>query len=176
VSPPALLAAVVALFVTHSDARAHRLNAQAFLLPDKRVQVESWFSTGEVPRGASVEVLDQKQQLLTSGQLNDKGIFVFSYAKPEPLTVVVAAGAGHRAEVSITSQELAQAARSQPKGDSMGASRTAATSSEAIPIGVHDSGVPIKDMLIGVSFLLALAAFVLSWRNARKLKNLKSGG
>jgi hypothetical protein len=40
------------------------------------------------------------------------------------------------------------------------------------PLAERDSGIPVKDVLIGVSFLLAVAAFALSLRNAKKLRAL----
>jgi hypothetical protein len=46
----------------------------------------------------------------------------------------------------------------------------------AVPIGVHDADVPVKDMVVGISFLLALGAFLLSLRNARRLKKLEISG
>ncbi len=39
-------------------------------------------------------------------------------------------------------------------------------------VAERDSGVPVKDVLVGVGFLLAVAAFLLSLRNAQKLRAL----
>ena len=171
--PPALLFLILTMLLSVGKAQAHRLNAQAFLLPNKQVQIEGWFSTGEPAKGAKVEIRRETNESLASGRLDDQGVFIFSYAEAEPLTIVVAAGGGHRAQLSISAQELAQAGRSsETRGQ-------ASLSKEGDPPGpirlaAHDSDTPIRDILIGASFLLAVAAFALSMRNARKLREGKS--
>jgi hypothetical protein len=172
-SPPALLFVVLATLLDVGTAQAHRLNAQAFLLPNKQVQIEAWFSTGEAAKGATVEVRNNAQQLVSSGQLNADGIYVFPFTAPETLTVSVAAGGGHRAQLSITAEQLA-AANSGAATGTPDASNGPSRRSEPIAISAHDPDMPIKDILIGAGFLLALAAFVLSLRNAKKLRDLKS--
>ena len=172
-SPPALLFVVLVTLLDVGAAQAHRLNAQAFLLPNKQVQIEAWFSTGEAAKGAIVEVRNAAQQLVSSGQLNGDGIYVFSFTAPETLVVSVAAGGGHRAQLSITADQLA-AANSGASTGTPDASGGPPRRSDPIAIGAHDPAMPIKDILIGAGFLLALAAFVLSLRNAKKLRDLKS--
>jgi nickel transport protein len=143
------------------------LEAEYRILPGNRVQVESWFdSTGDSPKGAKVEVFDAGQQLLTAGRLDDQGVFVFSFAQAESMTVVVSAGAGHRKELTIPRADLLRALTGQPAADT--ASPSAAT--EETPRADRSSRVSAKDILVGVSFLLALAAFILSVRNARQLR------
>src|SRR5438445_13021724 len=93
---PALLPALLATFLAAPNAHAHRLDAQIFVLPDQRIQVESWFSSGDAAKGAKVQVFGAQEQLLTEGQLNEQGVFVFSYGDVAPQTVVISAGAGHR--------------------------------------------------------------------------------
>jgi len=154
-------------------AQAHRLNGQAFLLPNKQIQIEGWFSTGEAAKGAKVEVRNAAQQLISSGHLNGDGVYVFSFTAPEPFTVDIAAGGGHRAQLSITADQLA-AADSGTSTRTQESSDGSPSRSSPIAIGSHDPDLPIKDILIGAGFLLALAAFILSLRNARKLRNLKS--
>jgi len=168
---PALPAALLLAFLLPGSALAHRLNAQAFVLPKQRVQIESWFSSGEPARGARVEVFRPGRQIVASGQMNDQGVFVFDYAMAEPLTVVISAGAGHRAEVGVTREELSHP-REQPDKGSAPASPDSVA--EPIPLARREADIPIKDVLIGVGFLLALAAFLLSLRNARKLRELRS--
>src|SRR5437899_955305 len=104
----AFLAALV-MALAASAARAHRLDAQLFVLPNRRIQVESWFSDGDAASGANVQVFGPQEQLLTEGQLNEQGVFVFSYGAVTPHTVVISAGAGHRKAVSISARALDQA-------------------------------------------------------------------
>jgi hypothetical protein len=142
-----LLASVVALIVAN-PVHAHRLDAQADLLPDHKIRVQSWFSNGDVPHGARVEVYGAAGQLLSEGQLDDKGEFIFSFDRPEEFRIVVSAGEGHRKEITV---------------------------SPLIPLADRHSGDTFKDVLVGLSFVMALAALVLSVRNARHLRTNHRG-
>jgi hypothetical protein len=127
-----------------APAQAHRLDAQVFVLPDKKIRVESWFSNGDVPHGALVHVYGAQNQLLYEGTLDEKGNWVFSYDRMEPMRIVVSVP-GHRKELPLDASGVPQ----------------------------HDIAFPIKDVMVGIGFLLALAAFVLSVRNARRLRALE---
>jgi nickel transport protein len=162
------LLGLLALLLAPRPARAHRLEAECHVLPDHKVQVEAWFDLGGVPKGAEVRVLRAGGQVLTEGRLDSQGLFIFPYAEAEPLKVVVSAGEGHRREVEIPAEDLQQANPDQPPPEAVGEKPTL-----AVPLSDHTSRVSIKDMLIGVGFLLALAAFVLSLRNARQLRELR---
>src|SRR5262249_47731665 len=124
----------------------------------RTIQVESWFTGGEAAKGAKVQVFGAQEQLLTEGQLDGQGIFLFSYGEIPPHTVVISAGAGHRRVLSIAAEAL---------------ERTTEAPLAPVPLAERDSGSTVKDVLVGVGFLLALAAFVLSLRNARKLRALE---
>lgn len=153
-----------------SLARAHRLDAEYVVLPGHKVQVECWFETGDSPRAAKVQVFRAGGQLLAEGQLNDQGLFIFSFQDVEPLTVVVNAGAGHRKELRIPATRLTSIMA--PNGQEVGVGKDAADSSAPVPRVDRSSPGSIKDVLVGVGFLLALAAFVLSLRNARRVREL----
>lgn len=156
---PGLLSLALGLNVPN-EARAHRLVVETNVLGGCRVQIDGWFDqvSGAVPaQGGEVEVYRQDGKLLTRGTLDDQGIFLFSFA--EPLRIVVSAGPDHRKEFVIDAALLAQA----PAGN-----RT-----EPVPVPVdRSSRVSIKDVLVGLGFLLGLAAFVISLRNAKKLRDL----
>jgi cobalt/nickel transport system permease protein len=176
VRPPALLLAVLGTLLTAGPARAHRLEAEAKVLPGGQVRVESWFDlTGESPKGAKVQVLRPDGTTLTKGELDDQGMFVFRYDRPEALRVVVSAGAGHRKELVIPRAELERAATgSKGAGDGQPVHPAAAGPPGATPVSSADrsSRVTVKDVLVGVGFVLAAAAFLLSLRNARRLREL----
>jgi hypothetical protein len=126
------------------------------VLPGRKVRVEAWFETGDAPYGAKVRVYRADGALLfpEPGQLDNEGAYVFPYEKAERLKVVISAGEGHRKILTIPAAEL-----SVPT--------TAETS------GRERAGeFPLKDLLLGITLLLALAAFVLSLRNARRLRDL----
>jgi hypothetical protein len=139
---------VGALLLSAGPARAHRLEAQVEVdRARKQVKVESWFETGDSPRQATVKVFRPDGALLAEGPLDEKGEFVFGYEDPEDLRVVIDAPGGHRAELTLSAARLGKAS-------------TATNPSRA------------RDLLVGVAFLLALGAFVLSLRNARQLRRL----
>jgi nickel transport protein len=200
------LLALLALLLAGGEARAHRLKADCFVRPGWRIQVESWFETGDSPRSARVQVFRPDGQLLTEGRLNSDGIFVFAFTEVESLRVVVSAGDGHRAETTVPAATLARyavcsaVACLSPEPTSVLCvpavlplpGSTAAGPPAAVvkrnpppeeggsspfspegPLADRSSPFPFKDVLIGVGFLLAVAAFVLSWRNAQELRHLR---
>jgi hypothetical protein len=166
---PVVLSTFLAAFVSTRAAHAHRLDAQLFLLPNRTIQVESWFTSGEAAKGAKVQVFDAHERLLSEGQLNGQGIFLFSYGDTPPHTVVVLAGAGHRRVLSIDDGALE---RAMPETMIAADRPTTETPPVPVPLAQRDARSTVKDVLVGVGFLLALAAFVLSLRNAQKLRAL----
>ena len=177
------LLALVALACIAGRARAHRLDAQCFVLPGWRVQVESWYETGEPPRGARVDVIRADGRLLTSGKLDKDGVFVFSFEEVETLKVVVTS-VGHRAEASVSAEALARltictcgaglapepppflaAALLSPALKTRYPSEESDRASE--PILHHDSSFPLIGMLAGVGILLAVALGFRLWSSRR---------
>ncbi len=144
---------IVALLAGAGTARAHNLNGEYRVLPGKTVRVESWFETGEAPKSAQVQVIRANGEVLAQGGLSSQGMFVFRYEEPEALDVVIDAR-DHRKKLAIAAGELAPAE---------GAEKAPAPVERA-------SSVAAKDVLLGATFLLALAAFALSRKNARRLK------
>ncbi len=164
---PLSLTFTLILFVA-DEASAHLLKAEFRVLPGRRVQVESWFDiTGDAPKGAKVEVFRADGQSLAQGTLDRNGIYVFAYEKAEPLRVVVTAGPQHAAELSIPEARLAEGDTLEPPAEP--------APTAPVPMVDRTSSVTVKDVMVGVAFLLALAAFVLSVRNARQLRDLKRG-
>jgi hypothetical protein len=166
-TPPAIALATAVFLCLGPEARAHRLEASYRVLPGGKVQIESWYDvTGESPEDAKVQVYGADGRLMTEGATDEKGLFTFNYAQPEALRVIVSAGAGHRKELTIPEVQLT-------------ASTTVGTAAplEAdprTPFADRTARTSVKDVLIGVGFLLALAAFVLGVRNARELRRLKA--
>ena len=138
-------------------ARAHRLKAACQFLPGRMVRVETWFDNGDTPRKGEVEVLRPDGEPLAKGRLSSQGLFLFDALDEQALQVVVEAGEGHRAEVAIKPGEVIVAQVTQPAAPS------------------HAEPFPIKDVLIGVAFLMAATAFFLSLRNARRIRELRGG-
>lgn len=144
-------ACLLALFVYPASGWAHRLEGDAQAKKIQKVKIESWFDLGGVPSGAKVQVFRKSDsQLLLERPLDENGRLTF-YADWEPLHIVISAGDGHEKELDI-----------QPEMDV----------SSPLPAADRSSRIEIKDILVGIGFLLALAAFVLSVRNHRRISGL----
>jgi hypothetical protein len=151
--PSLVLGAWFLGFGSWNAAWAHRLEAEAKTKKVQKVKIESWFDLGGVPAGARVQVLRKiDDQLLLERTLDENGRFTF-YADNEPLRVLISAGDGHQKEIEI-----------QPEADV----------TSPLPAVDRSPRVGIKDVLVGISLLLALAAFLLSVRNNRRLSSLGS--
>src|SRR5262245_23532966 len=96
---PAFWLVLFAALLAAGDAKAHRLDAQAFLLPGHRLQVEGWYSSGEPAKGATVEIYRPNGQLMADGKLNEDGIFTCLLKEQEALRIIVSAKGGHRKEL-----------------------------------------------------------------------------
>lgn len=167
----ALVSSLLTVLLAAGEARAHRLDAQVFVLPNRQIQIESWFSNGDAAKGAKVRVFGPQEQLIAEGQLNEQGVFVFPSGDADQIKVVISAGAGHRKELSISARALTPAADAT-ENENGSPVRAHDVSPAPVPLAERESGFPIKDVLIGVGFLMAAAAFILSLRNARKLRTI----
>jgi cobalt/nickel transport system permease protein len=159
---PALLLALVSLLLTTTPAWAHKLDAEYHILPDGRIQIESWFETGDSPTNARVQVFLPGDKQLTEGKLDKDGKFIFQADRTEVLRVIVNAGAGHRKELIIpkgkkNDQEFAD---ETDTGENLRGNKRAFT-------------IPYKEVMVGVGFLLATAAFAMSLRNAHTLQKIQ---
>jgi cobalt/nickel transport system permease protein len=162
-----LLAVAAGLLVPAGRAQAHALEAECEVLPGNKVRVSAWYSARPhsfPAQEARVRVLGPGDRVLREGQTDEKGQFVFRYERQEPLTVEVYQE-GHRKVVALFGAQPSPSAAESDAG-------TAPVVGSAA--GPHEEPV-LKDVLIGVGFLLALAAFVLSVRNARHLRALAGG-
>jgi hypothetical protein len=166
------LLAVAVVLAGVGPAAAHRLNAEYRVLPAKQVRVEAWFDiTGDAPVGAIVQVFAADRRVVAEGKMDDKGTYLFSFDRAEPLTVVISAGLGHGKELTIPAAELAQAGADTTPSPAGGSPTPGPTPDS--PRTDHQGPLPVKDVLLGVAFLLAVAAFFLSLRNAREVRRLR---
>jgi ABC-type Co2+ transport system permease subunit len=178
VSEHCWLLAVGLLGLGAAPARAHVLHVECQLLANQQVQVSCWYSARpqSVPaRQARVRVWRQAdQQLLWEGQTDDQGLAVFPYPRVEPL-VVEAYQAGHRAQVILFAEDRGTKASpvspsSPAEGPPPAAAPPAAAPAQTWSSWQQQEQPLWRDLLLGVSFLLALAAFVLSVRTAQRLR------
>jgi len=160
-----------------AQAQAHRLEADYRVLPGHKIAVETWFDlTGESPVGARVSVYHQAGgAVLAEGNLDDKGLFVFSYSQSEPLRIVVAAAGGHRKELEIPAAELTvgSAGVTEARRDTPSSPSSQDGDEASKPFADRSTKVSVKDVLLGLAFLLAVAALGLALGNARQLRELR---
>jgi hypothetical protein len=172
----------MALVIPAECARAHRLIVNCQVLRGQKVQVVSLYSDpfrSFPARGADVRVVRPDQQILARGTTDENGEFSFSYHNIEPLLVRVSQ-LDHEAEVTIPAQALKIESAGAANQDTTSGTKNGGQPDRTAPPVVSSANSStregIKDVLIGVSFLLALAAFVLSLRNARRLREMKNKG
>jgi hypothetical protein len=144
-----MLVVLPALLFVAGEARAHKLEVKCKVLPDRQVQVSARYRV--IPRSipaqdAEVRVFRRDGTTLVEGKTDDHGLFVFSWEDEEPLRVEVYQE-GHVGKARVGSGP-------EPEEES-------------------DWTQQIKDVLIGIALLLALAALGLGLRNARQLRELK---
>jgi hypothetical protein len=104
-----LLAAVV-LALTAGPVLAHAVGLSCKLL-EKTVHVEAYFSDDTPASDALIVVKNEREEIVTQGKTDDKGVWNFDRPAPGRYVVSVDAGAGHRAKETLTVPELAGAAR-----------------------------------------------------------------
>src|SRR5262245_59045835 len=178
---------------------AHELEVGCKVLPQRRVAVEAWFDTKQPARNARVKVTRANNDVVANGRLDDQGRWGFSFRVPEQLLIVVSDGAGHRAETDLLPRELQASYRESlacavvsglsPESVLMGISRLAdhlepstnaggspmpekafVPETSSTPSGVdRPAKSTLREVFTGLAFLLALAAFLMSLRNARRL-------
>jgi cobalt/nickel transport system permease protein len=174
-SSPALVLAALTLLFAASPVRAHRPCADYTVRADQQVQIDGWFDPGDTPmKGAKVQVFRPGQHLVAEGQMDDNGTFVFRFAEAESLEVIVNAGAGHRTSLAIPREKLVETIDSEPRPREQHSDRSLTVAARERE---HQEAwrEQIKNALIGVSFLLSVAAFFLSWRTSRRIRRSEKG-
>ena len=149
--PMQALLALLSLLALGGPALAHALEVSYTVdVAAKRVTVKGFYETGDAPEMATARVLREGGTLLAEGPLDNQGHFEFSYEKAEPLSVHLRAPGGHRAVALIKASELEAPA----------------------PASAPARGTRLRDLLLGLGLVLALASFVMSWRNSQRLQRL----
>ena len=141
-----------------ASASAHRMKAEARIdIQRQEVTIESWYETGDTPTNATARVTQSDGGVLAEGPTDSQGMFRFRFEKAEPLRVEITAPGGHRAIVRVTAKQLGGVELVESSGGHTHEER----------------GTRWSDLLVGVSFILAAAAFLLGLRNARALRQLR---
>ncbi len=150
--------ALMVLLLLPLPVRAHGFEAQASIDTSTRtIVLECWYETGETPRAATYVVQRADGSTLTTGKCDAEGKATFTYEKVEDLAVTLTAS-GHRTRLDLPAAKLAPQAAG-----------TVIETTRGQPLREF-----LRDLVSGLAFLLALAAFLLGWRNSRRLRELAS--
>lgn len=84
---------------------AHKVHIYAWV-EGERVFTESFFSDGKRAAHFQIQVLDEQDNRLLSGETDSKGVFTFTLPEKKDLKIVVFAPAGHRAEYKLSAAEI----------------------------------------------------------------------
>ncbi len=185
---PCLL--MFAFLATPAKALAHDLKANHTVVPGHKILVYCWYNSITGPsaaRGAEVEVTRQGRDPI-KGMTDDKGLFTFGYDKAEEMTITVQQG-DHRNRPPdiVLAEELERGETADSSkgsvngsdggvGSAEGSASNDDTSDAAARLqkSAEDSSRQlVKDLLLGVSLIFAAAAFIMSLRNARHLREIR---
>ncbi|MBT8356490.1 MAG: hypothetical protein KJO61_01850 [Deltaproteobacteria bacterium] len=92
---------------------AHKVMVFAWTDGDT-VFTQSKFSGGKKVKGQKITVYDSKEKILLEGKTDDQGEFSFNIPVRTTLKIVLYAGAGHRAEWTVTREEIEEMTGEKP--------------------------------------------------------------
>jgi len=94
------------IIVINMSTFAHKVNIFAYVEGD-RIYTESYFNDGKKCIDSKIEVFDNQGNKLLEGLTNQEGVFSFEIPQKDgELKIVLNASMGHRAEYTITADEL----------------------------------------------------------------------
>jgi hypothetical protein len=175
-----MAACLPAILPLGGDALAHDLKANHAVLPDHRVLVYCWYNFGTGPiaaRHAEVEIQRPGREAIR-GTTDEKGEFTFAYDKIEEMAIVVRTPGhvNHPPDViSVSELEHGGSGEANDTPDESTDKKPDATAaSERLHKSAEQSSLQlVKDLVLGVCAIFAVAAFVLSLRNARQLREIQ---
>jgi hypothetical protein len=160
------------LLLVVGSASAHALKADYTILPGKQVRIECWFARSltsevEIPKAATVQVVRTDSSVLLDGITDGEGVFVFTYKEPQKMKVIVDAGAGHRATLTIEAEKL-------EKSEEIGAADPQAQS-DPNTTHHHEESSLWAPVLLGIGVLLVPLVVVLGLRKWRQHRTVGTG-
>lgn len=170
---------VCCFFVSLShEAFAHRVHAFAWI-EGGQVIVDAYYSRSSRVGQGRVEIVDTASgAVLATGTTDAEGRAVFAVPMEhggQGLTIVVDAGAGHRAEWSIAAKELATGGaeisgdatpESAPGADSAANVRPGAAKPPHAPVP-PDDGPGLRDVVGGLGWIVGIFG-IAAWLDARR--------
>ena len=183
------LAAAMALLLSGSPVRAHKVNIFAYAQGDS-VYTESYFSDGRKCRNSTIEVYASSGELLLRGTTDEEGLFAFPIPRRDDLKIVLMASMGHRNECTISKAELGgteekegkastpvetvrrPAASPSPSGitqemDQVLARRLAPLAEAVHRLEKQHQEASFRDVLGGIGYIVGLMGLYFFFRNRR---------
>jgi hypothetical protein len=127
---------------------AHEITLE-WAVSEGTLELRGWVG-GEQAAGAAVEIQSAGGRVLMSGAMDDEGRYRWRVEEGGPITVIMRDGLGHRRTVRLSAAEL--------RGEQL-----AERGGGAEPVRV----------VVGLTFLLALAGAWMGYRNTRRLAALE---
>ncbi len=100
-----LSVALLLLLSLVTTASAHKVTIFAYVEGGK-VYTESYYVDGTKCKNSEIEVYDKNGKKVLTGKTNDKGEFAFTPPCEGPLKLVLNASMGHRAETTVSKEDL----------------------------------------------------------------------
>jgi len=114
---------------------AHKVMVFAWTDGDT-VFTQSKFSGGKKVKGQRIAVYDPRGEILLEGKTDDKGEFSFNVPERKSLKIVLSAGAGHRAEWTVTKEDIEEMSKEKPAKSGLKKSK------EKVPVDATSSRTP----------------------------------
>ena len=147
---PRCFGTLLLLVVFPGSAFAHNLGAECSLKNGK-VHVEAYFDDDTPAVAAKVEVLDGQEKLIVTGQTDARGLWSFAAPNPGKYHLIVNAGPGHRAKVSLSVPEPVAPISTQEATISEGPGRKEFTQFPLFKVSLGLGTI----LLFSVAFLIA---------------------
>ena len=175
---------VIAGWSSPLPAEGHRLNVDCFVLPDARVQVEVYYDRGGSAADSAVYMSNAAGQQIAEAETNADGFCIFNVTTAEAYTFK-AVIAGHRGTCKLSPEDVsalqdALSARNAPDAPQAatapvsGAPRkTSRPVAFKHPHPVETSPPLAVNMLAGLGFILALAAFAMVLAQRKTIRDLQ---
>jgi hypothetical protein len=133
---------------------------------------------GSPASGAEIELRSPSGVVLATGTLNDAGQFQWPLTHAGDIDVMVNAGLGHRRTLTLTAAELRAPAPPSSRttanpGDVLDPLKPSAPQARGSSESTWSVGLRV---FVGLTFLLALAAAWMSYRNTQRLAELERRG
>jgi nickel transport protein len=105
---------MASFFILLSTLFAHRVNIFAYIEGHK-IYTESYSSDGKPVVSGKIEIYNEMDELIHSGNTDEQGKYAFTIPLRTNLRIVLDAGMGHRAETAIKKNEIPELTKSTNK-------------------------------------------------------------